>query len=212
MAENLPQSVNPSKNVTMAGLLCLILAFAVSYFYLVPRLLEQRTSLAETEAKLAGLEQDVATLETAKANLQDAKADLETKGVDFTLVGTHYPKTENVPDLYLQMEEILGASPTLRSSAYQIGQPVDTGTGQIRVPVTLTAIADYASLKQLLVQLQNNIRPLVLSQVNLSEAKEVVLSAQQRIQLPAGSYTMSVSGYAPAQVLSDAYANSVTTR
>lgn len=202
-----PKAPNPARSLVLVGLLFLIAGIGGAYMLLLPNLQAKRTDLAAAEAELAGLKQDVQTLETAERNLASAKAELEARNVNFARLSVHYPRTEEVPNIYLQIEEIIQTNPGARNVMYSVGQPVETGTGQARVPVTLTTSGEYSAMKEFLNQLQHNIRPFVLTQVVMAEATHALASdGRTQVTLPPGSYSMNVTGYVASETLSPAYA------
>jgi hypothetical protein len=194
----------PNQTLALLAILLLMAGFGGTYYFLLPGLITARTQEAAAVAKSDGLAMDISTLKTAESDILDAKAELTAKNVRFDQIRSHFPLYEEVPSLYLQMESIVANSADIKQITYQIGQPTTDVTGEIRVPLTVTGVAPYATLKTFLVKLQNNIRPISLTQVAFAEYK----STDKNI--PAGSYQVTVAGYVRAEKLSPSYSSTLT--
>jgi hypothetical protein len=197
---------NPNQTIGAIAFLLLLGSFAAAWYMLAPNLTTARTEKAMAQAKLDGLNADIKTLETAKQEMGKAMDELTLKGVDFDSLRNNYPVTESVPDVYLQVEEVIRANPSLKKVDYQVGTPVTNTEGKgkgVKIPLTLTATAPYGEIKNLLVGLETNIRPFLLTQVGLS-----VYAGTDDKDVPAGSYVAVINGYTLTESLSASYATS----
>lgn len=198
---------NPNQSVGLIAFFLIVGGFLATYYILAPQLTTARTKQAEAKAKLDGLNADIKTLETAKQDMGKAMDDLTAKGVDFSALRTNFPLTESIPDVYLQVEDVITLNPSLRKVDYQIGQPVLDLEGKgVRIPITMTATGTYGDLKNLLVSMETNIRPFILSQVSLA----TYTPSQDDRDIPSGAYVASLTGYTLSEKLSASYATTTS--
>lgn len=194
---------NPNQTVGAIGFLLLIASFALAYYTFVPQLISARTDEATAQAKLDGLNADIKTLESAKNDMGKAMDELRAKGVDFAAIRNNFPLTENMPDVYLQVEEVVKANPNVKKLDYQIGQPTVTpGVKGVKIPITLTATGAYGELKNLIIGLETNIRPFSFSQVGFS----AYTGGTEEKDIPVGSFVLALTGYTQTETLSASYA------
>ncbi len=207
---------NPTQQTTLIGVLFVFLGFTLVYYMLSPNLIAARTEYETQTAKLRGFEQDVTTLTAARAQLEGAKSDLVAAGVDLNKADVVVPKTESIPDLYLQLEDLVARTKFYVSDAtYLIGVPsstqTETGLNEVVVPVTFNFVASYAGIKALIQEMQLNTRPLSITQISMNEIgapKSTTPAAPGAVQeksYPDGSFTVSLSAYVRAESLSAAY-------
>lgn len=198
----LPKPSNPNQTTILTGVLLLILGLSLAYFFLLPNLKEARVEEANLLAQSSGREADIQALKSAQASLNAAKAVLEQKRVNFDNIASHLPPTEEIPQLYLQMEGLITklTDQGLKEITYNVGLPEEVEAGQIKVPITLAATGSYPNLKASLISLENALRPLTLSQITLAQASASTEGAAQ-----SGQFTLNVTGYASASGLSAAY-------
>jgi hypothetical protein len=194
---------NPNQSVGAIAFLLILASFALVYYVFAPQLVTARNEQATAQAKLDGLNTDIKTLETAKNDMGKAMDELTAKGVDFSTLRNNYPLTESMPDVYLQLEDVIRANPTLKKLDYQVGQPVaGIDKGGAKVSVTLTATGAYGELKNLLIGLETNIRPFILTQVGFVGYTP---SADEK-DIPVGSYVLTLTGHTLTEKLSASYA------
>lgn len=190
------------------GVLLMIVSLAGVFEFLAPRLTDARANLASDQAKLKGLQSDVDVLTTAKNQLaQDEKALQDDRGVDFTKLPLIYPKTEDMPGLYLQLEALMqrGLAEGVTSPSYQVTAPVlDATEGSVHIPVTISAIGQYAQLKTFIALLEQNLRPISIQTINLSQTLDKDKGT------PSGLFTLNVAGIVRAESLSSAYSGTPT--
>ena len=194
---------NPNKTLSLLGIALLIAGFGGSYYFLVPKLQTARTDKATATSTEKGLVQDVATLQQAQRDLGSAQSALEAKGVDFAAIPSHIPPTEDLPNLYIQMENLVAVNQGVKKLEYQLAQPVTDPSGKgAKIGISITGIGSYTAIKGLIMMLENNIRPVIITQIGLSAYTAV----DSQKDVPDGSYTVSISAYTLAQNLSSAYA------
>ncbi len=200
---------NPNQTVGAIGFLLLIASFALVYYTFAPKLISARNEEATSQAKLDGLNADIKTLESAKNDMGKAMDELRAKGVDFATIRNNFPFTESMPDVYLQIEEVVKANPNLKKLDYQVGQPtVTTDVKGVKIPITMTATGAYGELKNLIIGLETNIRPFSLSQVGFS----AYTSGADEKDIPAGSFVLTLTGYTQAESLSASYASTTPSK
>lgn len=188
----------------MIGVMLLILGLGSVYEYLSPRLTVSRASLAKAQAQLQGVETDIQVLTTAKNQLDKAKADMENQvNVDFSRVPLVFPVYEDIPGLYLQYEALMqqAGKDGLQNASYQITAPtIDATDNTVHIPVTVSAVGKYSEVKQFILDLERNLRPLSISTVNLAQTLNATTG------VPDGKFTVNVAGVIRAESLSKAYA------
>lgn len=190
--------VNKNRSLGMLGFMLLLVGFAASYYFFLPQLTTARADLETAESQLAGVNQDIATLKQAQTQLTSVKADLVAKGVDFSTINSHFPLTESMPEMYIQMESLSRSANYVSNFEYSVSAPVlDPTTNRARIPVSVSVVGQYPQLKQLLANLQNLVRPVLISQGSIS--------AYTNTDRPAGSYTMVLAGYSQIGGLSNSY-------
>lgn len=196
-----------SKNNTlvMVGVLLLVIGIGGTYEFLAPNLKAEHASLAEVTAELNGTQTDIDSLTKAKSELDTDKAALSTqKGVDFTKVANVYPKTEDIPGLYLQLEGLMGtvAGFGVTNAAYQVGAPVlDATISAVTIPVTVSGAGSYAAAKAMVTQLETNLRPFSITTLNLSQTLDKDKGT------PTGLFTITAAAVVRAETLSAAYSS-----
>ncbi|CAN5178223.1 hypothetical protein BH11PAT4_BH11PAT4_3280 [soil metagenome] len=200
---------NPNQSVGAIAILLIMASFALVYYVFAPQLVTARNEQAAAQAKLDGLNTDIKTLETAKNDMGKAMDDLTAKGVDFATLRNNYPLTESMPDVYLQVEEVIRANPTLKKLDYQIGQPVVGVLGAgAHIPITLTATGTYGELKNLLIGLETNIRPFILTQIGFAG----YTATTDEKDIPAGAYVLTLTGHTLTEKLSASYASTTPSK
>lgn len=186
----------------------IVIGLGGSYYKLVPELKAQRTNLEEAKAKLEGLTIDVSNLELAQTNLETAKQSLIESGIDLNKAQSVIPLTEDIPGLYIQMEELMKQATNLTKTSYTIGVPAgDTTLSGVQIPISINATGKYADLKLFLNVLRLNIRPLSFTSVSLSGNQSQTSPAPgSTAEDLNGKYLMSVSGFVRARGFSPEYA------
>lgn len=209
---------NPTQQTALIGFLLVILGFALVFYIFSPQLITARTEYETRRAELQGLKKDVETLQSASKKLESAKAALVAAGVKLENSSIVVPKTENVPDLYLQMEDLVARTKFYVSdTTYLIGQPAGTaataeGTtkSEVTIPVTVNFVATYPALKAFIQEMQVNTRPLSITQVTMNEIAKTTAKAAGPNDAPTksypdGSFAVTLTAFARAEALSSAY-------
>jgi len=192
-----PASLN--QNLLGIGLLLLVLGLGLSYEFLAPRLQTARSDRDTNQAKLNALTSEVAQLTDAQQSLAATKQQLTARGIDISKADEVLPPTEDLPSLYIQMEDVMkrSGSAGITNPAYQVSDPALDADGTVRIPVTVTGSGSYADLKAFIVRLENNIRPVSLTSVAFATQETNGTS----------KLTLSATGYVRAIALSSAYAS-----
>ena len=200
------KSANPNQTLAMVSALLVVVGFGAIYFMFLPQLIEARNAQAIAEAKKIGLSNDIDGLTLAKANLSTEKASLEAKGAQMSNISAFFPQFEEVPNIYLQMESIISNNPNIKKFSYQVGQPSLDIQNNAKTPITITGIAPYALLKGLIVTLQDNVRPLSITQLAFTQYK----NDEKDPTIPDGSYLLNLSAFVRSEKLSSSYSAAPT--
>lgn len=197
---------SPSQSASLIALLLIVGGLGGTYQFLLPMLRTEKEKLAKLTAESAGYEQDIAALHQVEVELSAGKAELQRQGTSLTKLQSVVPQTEDVPGLYIQLEQLMKeASPA--TAAYQVGAPVEESPGVAKVPVSITATGTYGDLKRFITRLELNIRPLTFTTVTFSAAQaSAQVQGQSTQQLPDGSLNLVASGFVRSVRLSPAYA------
>jgi len=160
---------SPTQNAaTIAGVL-IVLSFVGIYFFLMPGLVAQRTTLASDKAQLEGLEKNKQSLQNAQKQLNAAMDELTAKGVNFNKLSSVYPPNEDMPGLYVQLESLMSKAATYNVKAtYQASAPVADAAGGGKIPLTFTATGALSDLETFITSLETNTRPILLSSVSVT--------------------------------------------
>ena len=203
MATKQPQNFN--QTFILLALAFFLIGGVACYKYAIPNLKTAKTALAQKKAQNQGLIDDIANLSQAKSAVDDAQTYLKNQlNVDPAQLRYVFPPTEDVPALYLQMEE-LARTQGIEGATYQISPPAVDQDGLVRIPVTISATASYTDLKHFMSDLQLNIRPISLVTVSFSQAVTKDGTAPD-----SGKMTMSATGFVRAASLSSAYSIKAT--
>jgi|GEM_PF-3827037 len=203
------QPSSPNQNVILTGVLLLLVGFASIYYFFMPQLITARTNQAAAQATKDGLISDIATLQKATTDIGAAEFTLSSQGVNFGLMSQYFPTYEDVPNLYLQMENLIQSNPKAYGVTYQIGTPLANTSAEgsgINVPIVITAIGQYTDLESFIINLQTATRPLSFTEVSFTQYTPSV-SDKNAVPVPAGSYSLSLTGYVRAEKLSASYAS-----
>lgn len=198
---------NPTQTVILLGVLFLILGLGGTYYYFLPQLVNARSLEVSAISRNEGLLIDIGTLRQAQADMGSAKTSLESQGVDFNDLRQHYPQFEEVPNLYLQIEELIKESPDVLEFTYQIGDPISIEGEGVKIPLTASGVGSYTHLKEFLGKLEENVRPFSLNQVTFAEYTPPATEVGQ-VSVPDGSYSLTIAGFARAEKLSPSYVKS----
>lgn len=197
---------SPTQTVSLIAVLMLVLGLGVIYKWFAPRLNTAKQNLAIANAQLTAVNEDINALKQARAGLTKAKSDLDKAGVQVDLAKQVVPATEDLPGLYIQMEDLMSKAQTLGvvGPTYQVSLPVtDTASGQgAKVPLTMTGRAPYSVIKQWLTLGEHNTRPILFSSVSITPVPATTTGTV----VPAGEFNLTASGYVRAQAMSSAYA------
>lgn len=200
-----------AKNINQTFILLAVFFFLLGgigiFKYALPKLKDARTALAEQVAKNEGIKADINSLNQAKTAVEDAQAYLKNQlGVEPERLRYVFPPTEDVPELYLQMESLI-LTPGVENPTYQISPPAVDTEGLVRIPISITATGTYGNLKGFLSALQLNIRPVSLLTATFSKAV-----AKEGEAVTADSLTMTATGFVRAAGLSAAYTTKTPTK
>ena len=188
-----------------------------TYYYLLPQLTQERLATEQLRSKDTGLTADVAALGVVKSRLAQEKGQLATEGVDFTQITEVLPVTEEMPNVYLQMENLVSNPQGVQGVAYKVSQPIDrvtadpsvatpvslNGSNQTltaSIPLTVQAVGKYADLKIFIQRLELNIRPITLTSVTFKAG------TKDSTAVPDGMYSLDVQAFIRASKLSAAFA------
>lgn len=199
----LRQSGSSTQTFSILAALFLLVGLLGTYQFLLPRLKEANTALAESKAKNEGIQNDIATLEDAQTRMDAAKTALQSKGLDFNKLSAIYPHYEELPNLYIQMEYLTTVVPDVTAS-YQINPPTSDGPGNTKVPISINATGTYANLKTFLARLEDNLRPITFTSIGFAQAPDKDKDGKP-IPGAASKLTMNASGYVRADQISPAY-------
>jgi len=195
---------NPNQSTLLIGVLLLLISVVGVYQFFAPQLRATRTTLAQRQAELKGKEDDIAALTQAKEQILAARtAFTQTYGLDFDKLTNTYPLTEDMPGLYLQFESLMTQARDLgiTNPLYQIGVPqLDTTDNAVRIPVGVSAIGNYLTLKDFVGKLEHNLRPLSIQSINFAQGLDKDKGT------PSGQFTMNMSGFVRAEGISSAFA------
>lgn len=208
MAQKKPS--NPTQIIGGIAALLIIVGIGGTYQFLNPGLQLASTNLSQADAKNKSYQADIATLQKAQTDVDTAKRALSDKGLDFASIRYIFPQSEEIPNLYIQMEYLVSATPGVVSS-YQISPPISNAPGDVRIPVSFTATGTYTNLKAFITALENNIRPVVLTTLSFGPAPDK--DAQGKALDDAGSkLSLNLSGFVRSQGLSAAYSSTTTKK
>lgn len=193
------QKVALNQNVAAVSVFVFLLAGFTSYLFLLPNRQKALNAQAMAQAQEAGTASDLKSLQDAQRQLQQAIAAMTARGVSLATASLALPENEDVPAMYIQMENLVSTAQShgLANVKYSVGTPVqDPTTKMAQVPLTITATGSYADIKAFLPVLENSLRPISLQQISLSPDTNTASST---------TYTVSLSGIAWGNTLSDAY-------
>ena len=185
-----PKRSTSSQTLLGLGILFLLVGLGGSYEFLAPRLLTARTDLATSQAQLDTITSEVAQLNVAQQNLVVAKQSLTNRGIDLNKALEVMPATENVPGLYIQLEDLMtrGGQAGVSETNYQVSDPIIDTDGTAKVPVTITGFGSYSDLKNFITMAETNIRPLSFTTVGFAAAQK---NGGTVLQLTATGYVRS---------------------
>lgn len=201
-------SSSSSQNLMSIGGLLILAGLAAVYFFEMPQLKQANTSYEKAKADAASAAGDVQAIQNAAKKLKAAEDKITARQVNIDSISQVLPATEDLPSLYIQIQEVMTKSTqelSLKQPTYQVTDPVKSASGDVRIPVSISATGSYANLKQLITRYENNIRP--VSFISLSiQSVPPTSSGSPDTDIPAGYFSLSASGYVRAQGLSPAYA------
>lgn len=205
MATKNPTNVN--QTIILITLLLFVLGGIATFKFALPKLHDAKVSLEEQIAKNKGLQADIGSLTQAKSQVQEAQDNLKNQlGVDPARLRYVFPPTEDVPELYLQMESIIQTA-GITNPTYQINPPALDQDGLVRIPISISATGSYLDLKTFVSKLQTNIRPVSLLTASFSKA-----APKEEGQSVDGLLTMTATGFVRAAALSNAYTTKTPTK
>ena len=204
---------SPSQVITSVGIILLLAGGAGSYFFLAPRLQLASQASDNATTELTGIQGEITELTDDRAKLTTLKSNLAAQNIDIARIQQVLPATEQLPSLYIQIESILQASPGLVNPTYQLGTPVKGAVFGADIPVTFSAGGTYSQLKDVLVKLEQNIRPLSFTTLSITTAAASKPGAPpapgQKVVAPV---TITLTGFARAQSLSGAFVKAASAK
>jgi Tfp pilus assembly protein PilO len=156
-----------SQNITLIGIFLIFAGVALSYQFFIPSLKKSRQALTALKAQEKGINQDITDLGKVNAQLTNGKKQLESEGITFDQIDNVVPLTENVPQLYIQMEHLM-RDPNIQVPAYTLSTPVKQADGSVNIAVTVQAYGTYAGIKAFIANLEHNERPISLTSIAIS--------------------------------------------
>ena len=190
---------SPSQNAILISGLVIVLSVLGTYFFLLPQLTAQRTTLETTKASLEGLTADQTTLTNAGEQITAAEQQLQVKGVDLTKLAAIYPANEDMPGLYIQLESLMAQAGSVGVTAtYQVSNPSADTDGSAKIPLSFTATGTFENLRKFITLLENNTRPILLSSISFDQAANTSTTSPQ--------LSLTATGYTKAAAISGAYA------
>lgn len=198
---------SPTQTIYTIGALLLIAGLAGSYQFLMPNLRTANTEASTEQTKYQGLKQDADNLQSISIQLVKAKQKLSDKGLTPEVLSSIIPDTEDMPDLYIQMENFVSTWKPSTALTYQLGTPTSTPDG-VHIPVTLVGTGVYSQLKQLVHSIEVMQRPVTISTISFVAlpGKTSTITGSDGKPHTVGIMTMSATGFIRAKALSSAYA------
>ena len=199
-----------NQSIVLTGILFFMLGAAGSFKLVLPKLQSTRLQISTAESQDQVVQQQVSGLNSAKSKLDAAVASLSQRGVSIDTVKQIVPPTEDMPSLYLQLESITSNTINLGNVSYIVAPPaVIAGSSGVQIPITFSATGTYADLKSFIATLEDNIRPVVITNLSFSKYTSNASTPLKNIQgLTINGdnfFTLNVTGYVTAQALSSAY-------
>jgi len=196
-------SSSPSQTAITLGALLLIIGLVVCYLFLVPQLKQANTALAKANADLASAQGNLTNITTASTHVAALKQKLAARNIDLNQISQVLPATEDIPSLYIQIQDIMDTAKGdlgVTNGTYQIADPVKTTAGDIQIPISVTATGSYTNLKTFIARFEDNIRPITFTSINFA-----VSSTPSDSGPSTDKVTLTATGFARSQGLSSAY-------
>jgi len=210
------QKTSPSQTVSAIAIFLIAGSLAYTYFVLLPARQTAYSAKNAAIAKNAGLTQDVANLKNAKAQLSQAETAMTNYGVNLNNASLAMPATEELPNLYVEMESLMvdAGAGGLTNPQYTLGPPaLSTSGASAQVPVSITASGSYADLKAYITLLEDSLRPIVIDQVSFQAGSQSSSSSTDSSNAsPADGYSVNITGSFWSSGLSAAYSTSTTAK
>jgi Tfp pilus assembly protein PilO len=187
---------SPSQTMQIVGIILLMASIVATYLYTVPNLQKANEEYANSTATLADLNTVVDGTKAGKAKLDGAKRLLSGKGITVDFLHAIMPPTEDIPGVYLEMENVANTVGGVTNFTYQVGVPIADAKAGVKIPISVSAKGSYPNLKQLLARLETLERPLSFSSISLATSIRPE---------DAGAISLTASGAMRAHALSDAY-------
>lgn len=206
-----------SNTISVAAVLLIIAGLFWQESSLVPQLRDATATSQANQQQIAASDQNITVLQSAGQKLQSAVANLGQQGIDRNLFQRVLPATEDLPDLYVQMEAVLASNqPGISGPTYSLGTPAlspnTADNGQATIPVTLGASGHYLDLKHYLAVLERTTRPVTFTSLGFSRPVAAASTGSSDPNTPATPATTSstalvltATGYFRSLGLSSAY-------
>jgi Tfp pilus assembly protein PilO len=203
---NLKLGGSPAQIAYGIGGLLVAVGMLGSYFFLLPNMKLADSDALSARTKYETLKKDADSLRQIQTDLSQGKKRLATLGVTPELLSSIVPDTEEMPGLYIQMEQFATPAPGQAAITYELGVPA-VATDGVHISVTFVAKGSYAQVKQVLAASESLRRPITINSVSLvtDPAKQVTATAPDGSKYSAPLVTLSASGFVRAKALSAAY-------
>jgi Tfp pilus assembly protein PilO len=189
---------SPGQTLILVGILFILVSILVSYLYMLPNLQKNYAKKANDTATMDVLSSAVARLKNDQLKLASAQNALDNKGITGDFLNKVNPQTEELPSVYLEMENVIATSSKVSAFTYQVGAPISDPKLGVKIPLVFTIKGTYLNLKEVLTRLETLQRPVTISSISFAT------SATTKPE-DAGLLTLTSSGFLRAHALSDAY-------
>lgn len=203
------QSGTLGKNLMLITFLLVLVGIGGTYQFLLPGLTEARKENAEKNAKLTGLQDDLKKLQDVQQQLSEGEKSLADRGVDIKQLRQIFPSYENMPQMYIQIENLQKKTEFVQSN-FQVGTPIADPAGGARIPVNFSAMGSLDELKNFLNDVKQNIRPILVSNISFNQG--VTVQSPSNTSAPAATsqanasqYNLNGNGYVLVGNISDSY-------
>jgi Tfp pilus assembly protein PilO len=204
------EPLNPQQRLTVIGVAVALVSLIAAYTITLPRYRAARTDQLKSESVLAARLKDNEDLKEVEQQLTLAESQLAAVGVTKDKIAAVVPATEQIPELYIQLEQLMrqlsaaDAGTGLRDgkvsgATYTLGVPQKQGD-LVEIAVSVQASGDYTAIKSFVASLQQNIRPLVFRTISITRTTTAEGKA-----VGGGTLTVNLSGAIFAHDLSSAY-------
>lgn len=215
------------QNTAIIVVFLLMIGLGGTYQFLLPQYKEAVKKNVHLKAEKKIAEEDLRIVKDLKQNLESGKESMINRGISMNDISQAIPINEDMPGLYILLESIKDKNVNIAFD-YQLSNPVADIAGGGRIPVSITAKGSYASLKELMQDLEYLKRPLITSSFSFGQSSDTASGGNRgapgsQDQLPetlaansqnaqeelkkSRNLSLTLSGYFKAKQISDAYKN-----